>query len=729
MPESTDIITDAHAAALDALAEAAGVERTYSDIYGLRHEASPSALIALLGAMDLPAATAEEARRSVERLENDRWSRTVPPVTVLRQGPEPAVPLALPEQRLDAALPWHLRLEDGTERHGEAQPGDLVVEERGDRNDVPMVRLRLPLPADLPLGYHRLDLGPETDDGGSLVVAPPQCYLPPVLEDGGRVWGVGCQLYALRSATNWGIGDFGDLAKLAGDLGRQGGATVGLNPLHALFPNRPGDASPYSPNSRLFLNPLYIALPQVPEFPRSVAVQQRVAQADTQEVLQRCRVAALVDYPHVAHLKRPLLELLFDTFEADADRDRHAAFETFVAEGGARLRLFALFQALQEAHPGLPWPQWPEALRSPESPAVEAFARDHPRLIRLHLWMQFEADRQLGAAARALADTGAGIGLYRDLAVGANPDGADTWMDPQAYVRTARFGAPPDDLGPMGQDWGLPPLHPHGLRHSAYGPFIDMLRANMRHAGALRIDHAMALQHLFWIPPGKDATEGIYVSYPMDDLMGILALESHRNRCLVIGEDLGTVPDGFRERMLAENILSYRVLYFERYDSGLFKRPDAYPVQALATATSHDMATIPGHWEGWDIALRHRLGLTHPERTEDADQAARDHDREALVGALQDQDLLPRDFPTGRDLPPNRLAELTLACHRFLARTPSRVMLVNIDDLAGEVTQVNVPGTVDEYPNWSRRLGTDLDELMHGPAMTAMARALADDRG
>lgn len=735
---SSGTITDGHAACLRDLARAAGVELGYYDIYGTCHEAADDTLIALLGALGLAAASEDEARDSLDRLRAEAWSRAVPPITVLRQGQPFAVPLALPRPALTAPLDWRLALEDGGRRDGVAEAGTLTAIDSLAEADVTLDRVALPLPADLPPGYHRLEIGPPEVDAGApadealagvVVVAPPRCYLPPALEDGGRVWGIGCQLYSLRSAGNWGIGDFADLTRLGTETGRRGGATVGLNPLHALFPNKPGDASPYSPNSRLYLNPLYIALEDVPEAATCPAVREALDDPDVRARLEKARASSLVDYEAVAALKRPVLDRLFAAFEADAPAERRTAFDAFVAEGGQRLHRFAVFQALQEAHPGLPWPRWPESLHDCTSSAVDAFAEQNAAAVRKHLWLQFESDRQLGAACRALQEAGGSIGLYRDLAVGVNPDGADAWMDPDAYVRTARFGAPPDDLGPLGQDWGLPPLDPHALRRNAYAPFVDMLRANMRHAGALRIDHAMALQHLFWIPPGKQAVDGVYVSYSMDDLMGILALESHRNRCLVIGEDLGTVPEGFRERMHEENVLSYRLLYFERYDTGLFKRPDAYPVQALATATSHDMATIPGNWQGWDIALRHRLELTRPEQSEEGDMAARASDRRALVAALVDQGLLPVDFPTDRDIAPDRLAELTLACHRFLARTPSQVMLVNIDDLAGEVAQVNVPGTVNEYPNWSRRLAIPLEDLVSSPEMEATTHWMSRERG
>jgi len=706
---------------LHALADAAGIERAYHDIYGTRHEADPDALVALLASLGHAAATTEEAARSLEQITAERWGRMVPPVTVLRRGRPFVAHVIVAEGTQGGPLPWRIELEDGSVRSGDA--AGLAAEE----SHTTRVRVVLPLPDDLPDGYHTLQVG--EDGRGSLIVTPGACWLPGALAGDGRAWGIGAQVYALRSDSDWGMGDFSDLATLSAAAGQLGADLVGINPLHALFLTKPEDASPYSPCSRLFLNPLYIAVEEVAEFATCTDAQERVRAPAFRQRLAAARAATHVDYGAVLALKRPVLETLFAAFEHGATPDRRAAFDAFCAEQGERLHQFAVFQALQDHYGTTPWPQWAEDHRAPDTPAVARFAEDNAAAVRFHLWLQFEADLQLASAARTLADNGGRIGLYRDLAVGANPDSADTWIDPDAYATRARCGAPPDDLGPLGQDWGLPPFNPEALKRLAYGPFIDMVRANMRHAGALRIDHAMAVQHLFWVPPGKTAVDGIYVSYPMEDLLGILALESHRARCLVIGEDLGTVPEGFRDRMAQENILSYRVFYFERYESGLFKRPDTYPRLALACATSHDMATIPGHWRAWDVNLRHDLHLARADLTRDDDLAARAEERRLLVAALQDQGLLPADFPTAPELRPGDQERLIAAVHCFLARTPSALMMVNIDDLAEEITQVNVPGTVSEYPNWRRRLALDTAAILATPPVEAAAAEITRLRG
>lgn len=738
MPTDDATAGDILEPALAALAKAAGVELSYTDVYGKAHTARRSAVVAVLGALGLPADTPERVAASLRALEDERWGRPVPPASVVRRNGRIGITLALPSADLTAVHPWRLLLEDGRMLRGEGASGSLYVLETAVYDGVPMARARLALPTDLPDGYHTFILGEDAEEPdemrrGALIVAPAACWLPEVLATGGdgrggRAWGVNSQLYAVRSHTNWGMGDFADLEVIASHTARLGGDVVGLNPVHALFPSRPRDASPYSPSSRLFLNPLYIHIEDMPEYPLCARARAIMADPAVKRRLAKAQAGDWVDYKAVATLKHDLFDVLFQQFEDHTPLARRRAFADFVRDAGPRLRHFAVFQVLERRFAPLPWPQWPEEFRRCDGPAVESFAREHDKAVRFHMWLQFEADRQLAAAAKALADGGGRIGLYRDLAVGVNSDGADSWMDQTAYATTARFGAPPDDLGPLGQDWGLPPLNPHALTRCAYGPFVDMLRANMRHSGALRIDHAMALQHLFWIPPGHQAVDGLYVTYPLDDLMGILALESHRARCLVIGEDLGTVPVGFRERMAAETILSYRILYFERWDNGLLHRPDVYPPLALATASSHDMAPVAGHWEGWDVALRHKLGLTRPDVSEADDQTARAADREILVAALRDQNLLPADFPLGPPLSAAQTRALVLACHQFLARTPSALMLMNLDDLALETSQVNVPGTVDQYPNWARRLGRDIEDLMTDGYLSTTAATVSKER-
>lgn len=720
---------------LSQLAEAAGIEPAYHDIFGDRHDTTEADMRALLAAMGFPAKDDAEAAASLERLARAEWSQPLEPVTVLRAtGAQLWTTLTHRREDRDRTYTWRLIQEDGPEMTGEAVPGGLALLEEREVAGVAYERRNLPLPSHMAYGYHRLrltdDTGTEVAEG-SVIVCPTSCWKPDVAVDGNRAWGVACQLYSVRSDIDWGMGDFSSLRTLAQAVAQDGGHVVGLNPLHALFPANPRHASPYSPSSRLFVNPLYIDVESVPELDDSTDAKALIADTGFRNRLDSARHTEMVDYAAVSRLKHEILRVLHKGFKAlPTDHARRAAYDDFLNEGGYRLHRFAVFMALHEHFEGKPWRQWPEEFRNPAGAAVTEFASQHMDRIDYHLWLQFEADRQLATAAETLREAAGAptIGLYRDLAVGVDTDGADTWMDPGVYAVGARVGAPPDAFNRHGQDWGMPPLNPLVLREMGYTPFIDMVRANMRHAGALRMDHAMALQHLYWIPPGVSAVAGTYVSYQMEDLLGILALESHRNCCMVIGEDLGTVPDGFRDIMAREDILSYRLFYFERYESGLFKRPETYPTQAVATPTSHDLHTILGHWRAWDVHFRHDSGLVPPEATRDADLKDRDADRKRLVAALKDQGVVREDFPSGEEIKQSDVHELVLGIHRFLARSPAQLMMVNLDDLAEEESQVNVPGTVTEYPNWQRRLKVSLERIVHQSVFLRTAEAVRAER-
>lgn len=557
-----------------------------------------------------------------------------------------------------------------------------------------------------------------------------RCHLPDVLDNGGRVWGPSVQLYSVRSRRNWGIGDFTDLAALVDQVAAAGGAFIGLNPLHALFPDNPAHISPYSPSHRGFLNVLYLDVEAVPEFAACETARHRRASADFQARLAALRDSAMVDYVGVAQAKFEILAMLFAQF-CTAGGARADEFAAWRGLRGVSLERFARYEALQ-AHfrrdtGAWGWPAWPAEYRDPESPAVAAFAAQHADAITYSAWLQWLADTQLAAvAARA---RGMGIGLYLDLAVGASPGGAEVWSWQSVFAigkegnGGASTGAPPDELNLLGQDWGLPPFVPHRLRAAGYAPFIDILRANMQHAGALRIDHVMGLMRLFWVPPDTPATEGAYVYYPFDDMLGIVAGESRRNACLVIGEDLGTVPEGFRERLFAAGILSYHPLMFERYPDSNFRLPADMPRQALVAASTHDLPTLAGFWRGIDLDVRTRLMLFPSDELRQRLITERDWDRGRLLWALEREGLLPAGV--GKD--PAALPELTppviAAIHAYLARSPAMLLVVQPEDLFGLTEQINVPGTLeDQHPNWQRKLPLEIEDW---PANDGVRRCLA----
>ena len=671
---------------LDRLCELAGIETSYWDLGGTLHEVPGATKSALLVAMGHEIETQDAIETSINALEMRRWGRCLAPVCVLRQGEPAGIIVTHDVTQQEQEQIWRLEYEQGGFVSGAFYPDHLERRESRRIEGRDFIRRVLPLPGDMPAGYHELTISGGRLKAKSRIIVTPKTAFRPEAIRGGKAWGAAHQLYALRSPENQGIGDFSDLARLGASVAQAGGAVLGLNPLHALFPSAPEKASPYAPSSRNFINPLYIDVTAIPE-----SAQYRNPQGQEQET-------ALVDHEALVAHKLPALRRAFARFEAGRDADRRADLARFSKEGGAKLYHFALYQAL-EAHFGVAAQGWPPEFQNPDSAEVARFARQKSLEINFHVWLQWIAQGQLERAARQARQSGLSIGLYGDLAVGVDAWGADAWGSGGIYVRGVEFGAPPDPFSADGQNWGMPPLDPIKLREAAYQPFIDMLRANMRHMGALRIDHVMWLQRMFWIPQGKRAVDGTYIRYPVDDLMGILALESQRHECLVIGEDLGTVPGGFAEKMESYGLFSYRLMRFERYPDGLFKRPSTYKPDALAMFGSHDLPPIAGYREGRDLDELAKLG-----RLEEGAREARRRDLEMLSNALRDQQLWPEGADTDMEA-------IILAVHRFLARSSSALMMVNLEDVLALREQVNIPGTYLECPNWRRRLPKDLDDI------------------
>ncbi len=519
----------------------------------------------------------------------------------------PAVALTLPAGE-ERRIAWTLCLEDGAERAGETRAGELAEVAGATVDGTAYRRLRLPLPDGLPEGYHRLELraGELAPGAMTLIVAPARALAPP-----GRLWGVTAPLYGLRSRSNGGIGDFGDLAILARKAAQLGAGLVGINPVHALFPALPERFSPYSPSSRRFLNVLMVSPEDALRLDWGRDGQALARECGAEG--ERLRAEGLVDYPGVARLKLARLERLYETAARAGDSPAARDFRAFRAAEGNSLERHALFDALLEhLAPQAPaygsWRAWPAEFHHPEAAGARAFAQGHGERVGFFAFLQWLADAQLARAQAAARGAGMALGLYLDLAVGVDPAGADAWAAPDVVAGGVRIGAPPDDFSPKGQDWGLAPLAPHALRAQAYAPFIELVRHGMRHAGALRIDHVLGLRRSYWLPPERDLP-GAYVRYPLDDLLGVIALESRRQGCVVIGEDLGTVPEGFRETLAEAGLLGCRVLYFEQDAAGEFRGSASYPEACLASISTHDLPTLAGFWVGRDIDWRERLGL------------------------------------------------------------------------------------------------------------------------
>ncbi len=703
-------------AALDRLARQCGIGDTYENYRGDPTSISAGTRKAILGAMGCPTDDASAIESFRHEREVARWRSLLPPVAVVQAG-RPSVDVSVAEEDLGRALEWRIVLEDGGEIAGRVLGRDLAELERYDLDGRTHTRRSLVLPADLAHGYHSLRAGLAGGAGAecALIAAPRGCFEPQALRDGCRLWGVAVQLYTLRSRRNWGIGDFADLEEAVRRFAPAGASFIALSPLHALFPANPWHFSPYSPSSRHFVNVLYIAVERVPEFAECAEARDAVAAPEFQAELERLRVTAYVDYPGVAAAKLALFRMLFGHFTREhvpRDSARATQFRAWVAGRGEPLRLHALHDAIDghlrslDAHGYWGWPAWPAELRDPSQAGVPAFERAHADEVRFHEWLQWLAEEQLGAAQRLARDLGMAIGLYGDHAVGVNPSGSETWSDQALYRRSAGVGAPPDALALKGQDWGIPPLDPNVLKAEAYRPFRDLIAANMRHFGALRLDHIMALYRQWWVPVGLGAADGGYVHYPLDDLMSVLALESERRSCLVIGEDLGTVPREMSVAMDERTVYSYRVLLFEKHADGRFRRPDEYPRRAMAAVTTHDLPTLAGYWSGNDIELRERLALYPSEQVRLHVLNERARDREALLAALASAGLAPGGTDALRGEAPSR------PVHIYLARSAAALVALQIEDLAGMTDPVNVPGTSDEYPNWQRKMNCGLEELL-----------------
>ena len=569
---------------------------------------------------------------------------------------------------------------------------------------------------------HALQRAASDDQAPAPAGAALRCFAPEWMARGERRWGISVQLYGLRSRRNWGIGDFTDLKTLVQLAARQEADFVGVNPLHALYAAEPQRFSPYSPSSREFLNVLYLDLPAMQAYASSHAAQEHVRAAAFQARLEALRAAPLVDYVEVARTKNEVFRLIFADFVALCARaPEHPLvkdFAQFAKERGEALRRFAIYQALscREGF-GDNWMSWPERFRDPAGAAVHEFAQADPLAIAYHEFLQWEADRQLAACAAAAQDAGMAIGLYLDIAVGAGPESTEGWSEQPNIVPGFHVGAPPDLLNLAGQDWGLAVFDPFALRHSSYRVYRRILRALMRHAAALRIDHVLGFYRLFLVPAGGKPVEGVYLRQPAEELCNMLAEESQACRCLVIGEDLGTVPEDFPALLAAHDVLSCRLLIFTR-DGERFLRPEEYPRNALVSIATHDLPPLLGFIEGVDIETRRELGVYEDDASHRRALEERAHELRSLRDAIMAAGFTAQDDVAG----------IIAAAHGFVARTPCALLLVQMEDLAMEREQVNVPGSGDSYPSWRRKLSRDLEEIFAAPSTDAILRAVRAER-
>jgi 4-alpha-glucanotransferase len=727
---------------LERLAAARGIEPSWRDNWGGVHPTTPATNVGLLAAMGIDASSASAVRRSLSAECRASWSQTLPPVLVVRRSAAPerfAISLPRPAGRRDPGSPrvaLEIVAEDGSRQQAAFEPGETVpLGSRAWRGRM-WDRFLVPLPSPLPLGYHELRLkagdGSLADLGATtLIVCPDRCFEPPEEAGGHRAAGLGVALYGLRSSRNAGSGDFGDLRRLTRWAVRALGVRfIGLNPLHAVRNHVPFAHSPYLPLSTRFVNHLYLEIEAIPEFATSAPARQRMAQAAP--LLARLRAVPFVPYDEAGAFKLALLRMLFAEFLARewnrvGDSPRRRCFELYLEREGRALEHFALFMAV-EAHLaaaggcGWSWRQWPEGFRRPDGAEAREFLASRREDVLFWQYVQWLADEQLTRLNRDAAAAGLSLGYYHDLALAVDDHGAEAWAQQDLFAAGARVGAPPDDFNAAGQDWGFPPPHPQRDRAQGHRAFADQIRRACRHAGMLRIDHVMRLARLFWIPDGMHAAEGAYVRYARDELFGILALESVRSRTVIVGEDLGVVPDGFREAMAAEGICSCRLLWFERRDGGACRAAAEYPRDAMVSITTHDLATFAGFWSGHDLLTRRAIGLYRDAAEFDQAVEARRRERLRLLELLVAHGLIDAGRLSGAGAPAEPDGELHNGVIALLCSTPSRFLLLAQEDLFKVVDQQNVPGTVTERPNWVWRMPWTVEQLESEPAVRDFAR-------
>ncbi|MRI31889.1 4-alpha-glucanotransferase [Endozoicomonas sp. OPT23] len=705
-------------ARIETLAAFYGVSGEYSDWAGNPVTVPTEYKIPILEAMGVDVSSDENITRSFQdRLLYD-WNQLIPPVVVMTQGHSSPVPVNLPADKLNVQLKGALELENGETLPLTVDTAKLETESVQTVEGTEYHRLTWHLPDNLSLGYHQLSLKERTLSADTLVIVTPEtCYEPGELTQGTKIWGSSVQLYTIRTEHDWGMGDFSSLKYLATELAAQGAHIVGLNPIHSLYPANPHHCSPYSPSSRNFINPLYLDVTAIADFQECEAAQKKFKDKGFQELLSQARAEEFVDYGLVAHLKYQLLEVLFEHFTThhlEPESARAKEFKKYCASRGDSLKRHALYEAIYAHYKAIDfnnwgWPCWEELFQQHDSNAVNEFASQNQHQITYYMYLQWLSELQLAEAQQAALEAGMLVGIYRDLAVGVDSGGSDVWSNPDVYCLNAGAGAPPDAVAPQGQNWGLPPFNPATLKQQKYAPFIEMVRANMSHCGALRIDHVMGLLRLWWCPQGKTADFGAYVYYPLDDLLGIIKLESLRHKCLVFGEDLGTVPPEIKKALPPARFYSNEVVLFECLGD-YFTRPESFKSVALTCVSNHDIPTFKAWWECLDLNLRHQLDIYDSNKTE-SEKVNRHKEKTALLRTM----IEAGEAPWGMN--PNDIHTMTFSrdlfekLHYFLARTSSRIISIQLEDILEVETPVNIPGTSDEYPNWRRKLTSNLEYI------------------
>jgi len=721
---------------LEQLVEYRGIESHYNDAWGRPTNIATATKTKLLSAMGYQVDEPNLLLNQVQENSNNAWLSVLNPVQVLRVEENLQIVVRLPIELVTDEYIAHINTELGEIIEHRFVPIDCQLVNVAHIEDMEFQEYLIDIPITLPLGYHSLSLVIDDDELGSmrLIIAPSSCYKPKALLQGQKVWGISVQLYCLRSDNNWGVGDFSDLSFLVEKLAKQGAQFVGLNPIHALYPANPSACSPYGPSSRRWLNFIYIDVTALDGY-QQASTQAVVNDIDFQQKLQKARSTDLVDYELVTELKLNALEKVFahqNSQYLSKNTKLNKIFKAFVVEGGESLKTLAVYDALQESlvaqqKPSSGWPVFPKELSDFYNPAVKTFSKKNAKRVKFFLWLQWQAALQLEQANQVAEQNNMSIGLYRDLAVGVSEGSAEIWGNKELYCTKASIGAPPDILGPLGQNWGLPPMDPEKLYEQQYQPIIELFDANMRATGALRIDHVMALLRLWWVAKGDDAKEGGYVYYPVDDLLAILALESHRHQSLVIGEDLGTVPDEIRTKLAGNGVYSYRVFFFEQADDGGFFSPAHYPEQSMSTLTTHDMPTLTGYWHCDDLALGKKLGLYPTDEILSTLYTSRHENKQSILDTLHGHHSVNDEVGrNGHNVAMSKALNFGMQLH--MAAGSSALLSLQLEDWLEMDKPVNIPGTFNEYPNWRRKLSRNLQDIFNDSSLNNLAANLTEAR-
>jgi len=756
------------------LSELCGILLEYWDIFGKKHITSVETKKAILSAMKLKINSAGDIIKEINERKWKPWKNFIEPVHVISVNDQPVtVPVYIPIKKDEEAkliISWSI--EDENEQKAEfiLAWNAITISEIQWIDGIRFIKINLSDAVCRAMGYYVIHVEckhPENIFPGGVnllqktskvILTPDTCYLPPELQKG-RTWGLSVNLYSICSARNWGVGDFTDLKKIARWVADLKGGFIGINPLHAIPNTKPFGISPYSPVSRLYKNFIYLDVESIPEVAESEDVRAIMTSEDFNKELNKLRKGNLVDYEKVALVKERILRNAFVLFykkHFTRNTRRSRNFKKYISEEGTALEYFAIYMALASRYgvtgmrryretekqnsceiPESPnlrvslllnWQEWPEEYRKLSGKAVQIFKKANKKEVLFYKYIQWLIDNQLKEVSEEAINHGMAVGLYHDLAIGSLGGGSDAWSYQDVIAREVDVGAPPDDFSPHGQNWGFPPLIPEKLEETGYELFIQTIRKNMKYGGALRIDHALGMFRLFWIPHGMFPKEGAYISYPSEDLLRIIALESIRNRTIVIAEDLGTIGENVRETLQRFHMLSYKLFYFERnYPDPSFVPPDKYPDKALCALTTHDLPTIYGYWAEQDLEIKKQLGIYCDDTLWQEQVNERERDKRLILSALKSLGIISDEYLSEPKMIPKMTPELCLAIYHYLALTPCKLLLVSLDDIIGTLNQQNMPGTVGSYPNWLQKTPLTLEEMVSDKRFTALSEMLREN--